>query len=214
MWTLPLDPFDRRTWDEDERRYFHYVDEALARREDKVISNGRVEHAAYIIHKFLTHAESKVRLYSGKLSRRYNGFRVFDNDHVIQAAKKFLAHPGCELMIAIESGVDVESGESVADHPFVRAIEEAHRSGQIHGRLEIRQAPEAGKTFLQNHNFRNHWMVMDDAAYRLETNTGQAGAHVNFNDRKMARALALLFDRFLYRDGRHEFHIGPEPARS
>ena len=209
MMTKILDPFDSNTWTDDERRYFQHVDDAHARARDKVISNGRVEHAAYIIHKFLTHARRKVRIFSGKLSRTYNGFPVFGNDHIIDAARQILARPGTELTIVVEHGLDLESTEVAADHPVVRAAEDAKRAGRLHGVLEIRQASENEMNFLREKDFRNHWMVMDDHAYRLETNTAKAGAHVNFADRKTARALTMLFERFLYEPGENVITVRP-----
>lgn len=54
MRTLPLDPFDSSTWTEDERYYFETVEEVLEGRENIIISNGKPEHAVYLIRKFLT----------------------------------------------------------------------------------------------------------------------------------------------------------------
>ena len=204
-----LDPFDSTTWTDDERRYFQQVDGAHTGAADKVISNGRVEHAAYIIHKFLSHAQRKVCIFSGKLSRTYNGFSVFGNPRITEATGRFLARPESELTIVVEQELDLEPGEVAADHPVVRAVEDAKRAGRLHGILEIRQASENDMGFLREKNFRNHWMVMDDHAYRLETNTAQAGAHVNFADRKTARALTMVFDRFLYGPGQNVICIRP-----
>ena len=201
-----LNPFDRSTWSGDERRYFQLVDEALARMENRIISNGRVEHAAYIIHKFLTHATGRLRVFSGKLSRTYNGFSVYGNDAIIDAACAFLARPDRELTVVVEHGLDLEPDETTEDHPLVRAIR--RKQNQLQGTIEIRRASQPDVKYLRDKNFSNHWMIMDDHAYRLETNLEKAGAHVNFADRETAGALAKIFDTILYRRADQLVRIG------
>lgn len=191
-----LNPFDHSTWNDEERRYFQLVDEALAQMENKVISNGRVEHAAYIIQKFLIHGKHRLRMYSGKLSRTYNGFTVYGNDTILDAVCAFLGRPGTELTIVVEHGLDVELNETAEDHPVVRAVR--RMGNRLQGGLEIRRASQSDVDYLREHNFSNHWMVMDDHAYRLETNLEKAGAHVNFCDLEMAEALTQIFDHVLY----------------
>ena len=198
-----VDPFDRNTWNEDERLYFEHVDKALEFSMNKVISNGRVEHAAYIIYKLLISAQWKVRIFSGRLSRTYNGFNVYSNDQIIKAIGKFLSLPGSELTIVLEHELDIEPHETITDHPVIHVVNKAKQTGRLRGKLEIRQASEEATNFLREKDYSNHWMLMDNEAYRLETNTEQAGAHVNFADAKTAGALAIIFDNLLYQRG-HE----------
>lgn len=202
-----VDPFDSNTWNEEERRYFEHVDRALRFRINRVISNGRVEHAAYIIHKLLISAQRKVRIFSGRLSRTYNGFNVYSNDQIIKAIEKFLSLPGSELTVILEHELDIESHETIKDHPVVHVVDEAKQTGRLRGKFEIRQASEEATHFLREKDYSNHWMLMDNEAYRLETNTEQAGAHVNFADAKTAGALAIIFDKLLYQKGRELIRI-------
>lgn len=198
-----LDPFDSNTWNEDERRYFEHVDRALKFRMNRVISNGQVEHAAYIIHKLLISAQRKVRIFSGRLSRTYNGFDVYSNDQIIKATEKFLSLPGSELTVVLEHELDIKPHETIKDHPVIHVASEAKQTDRLGGKLEIRRASEEATNFLRKKDYSNHWMLMDDEAYRLETNTEQAGAHVNFSDAKTTKALTMIFDNLLYQ-GSHE----------
>lgn len=196
-----LDPFNEGTWGDDERRYFEHVNEALERGENKVISNGRAEHAAYIIYKFLTEATNNVRIFSGRLSRTYNGVSVYANRHITEAAATFLAGEGRTLKIVLQDGLDLDEGQTSKDHPLVVAVQKLKDEGRLFGTLEIRQASRKAMDYLTEKRYRNHWMIMDEHAYRLETNTEKAGAHVNFADSKTAGALATIFDGLLYPDG-------------
>ena len=189
-----LNPFDESTWNQDERYYFEYIDRACDKRLNENISNGRVEHAAYIIWKFLTTATEHVRIYSGKLSRELNGVSVYGNPHIIRAMEGFLAEPDRRCQIVIAQELDVGQGETPRDHPIVRATQAMMDEGTLRGDLEIRRAPAEGMAFLREKNFNNHWMTMDDHAYRIETNRERAGAHVNFNHPRTADALMRLFD--------------------
>ena len=189
-----LDPFNPDTWDGEEMRYFMLIDAARTDRRDQRISNGRVEHAAYIIRAFLLHAEQEIRLFSGALSRVYNGMSVYENPYILKAVETFLTRSGSRLVIATENALDVDLGMSAEIHPVVRVVREMENTGRLQGCFEISRATEEGLAFLERKNFRNHWMTMDDNAYRIETDHKQAGAHANFNNPETTGALKTLFD--------------------
>ena len=63
-----LDPFNSVSWSADEREYFESVERAFLSRDDTLISNGRPEHAAYLIKLMLANARRHVRLVSGGLT--------------------------------------------------------------------------------------------------------------------------------------------------
>lgn len=189
-----LNAFDESTWTPDERYYFEYIDRACADRLDQNISNGRVEHAAYIIYKFLTTATRDICIYSGALSRTYNGVSVFGNARILEAVERFLAQPSSRFHIVLQHDLDIEPGETAAEHPVVRTVQAMKQDARLQGELEIRRAAREGTDFLDAKKFVNHWMTMDDHAYRIETNLRQAGAHVNFNHPKTTYALRRIFD--------------------
>ena len=197
MRTLPLDPFDSSTWTEDERYYFETVEEVLEGRENIIISNGKPEHAVYLIHKFLTGAREAVRLFSGRLSRVYEGVLVYDRPEVAEAAQQFLRRGG-KLTAIVGAGLDVDEGQSADEHPLVSAAREVQKQGQLRGVLDIRQAPPHALDALRKADYDHHWMTMDADAYRLETDTKRIRAHVNFGDSVMTGRLVTIFDKLLY----------------
>lgn len=193
-----LDAFDPTTWNDAERYYFANVDEALGTATNVVISNGRPQHAVYLIEKFFRNAEHAVRLFSGRLSRTYGSVSVYTNPRVVEAAAVLLRRVNSRLSIVIENKIDVEPTQTVADHPLARMASELKERGELRGRLEVRQASGNAIDFLRNKDYCHHWMVMDHRAYRLETDTEQVKAHVNFGDLATAGALVTIFDQLLY----------------
>lgn len=193
-----LDPFDESTWNEDQRWYFEHVDQALETGEDVIISNGKPEHAVFLIHRFLENATEVVRLFSGRLAQTYGGVEIYRNRYVGQAAEKAL-QSGTDIRIVLEADLDVE-GENPDHHPLVRLAQELREAGELAGTLEIKKASSASIRFLKDKEFRYHWMTMDDQAYRLETDTKNTKAHVNFGTPQVARSLATIFDNTLWPD--------------
>lgn len=192
-----LDPFDSKTWTKDERDYFRAVDKALKGSIDRLISNGKPQHAAYLIEKFLAHAQQVVRIFSGRLARAVNGVEVYENDQVLAAAEKLLKK-GASLHIVLEQDIDLRTGETWTDHPVAQLACRLRKEGMIDGVLDIRQASEGSLTYLKDRDFPYHWMIMDESAYRLETDIGKAKAHANFGDGEMAGKLARIFDHLLF----------------
>ena len=196
--TSVLDAFDPATWNDAERYYYERVDEALRNATDIVISNGRPQHAVYLIEKFLSEAKQAVRLFTGRLSRTYGGISVYTHPRVIAAAEELLRRPNSKLTVVLEEEIDVEPGQLPNDHPLVRVANRCREEQQMRGLLEVRRASETAIDILRHNSYRYHWMVMDDRAYRLETDTVHVKAHVNFGDATTTTALVAIFDRLLY----------------
>ena len=195
-----LDPFDDRTWDEHERLYFREIDLAQERKLNMLISNGKPEHAAYLIDKFFQHAQSDIRLFSGRLSRTLDGVEMYGNPH-IRGTAKGLFERGCQVRIVLAEHIDAPNHDP-NQHPLVEIANSVEGRGQMKGRLDIRMACRDSTAFLKENRYLHHWMVMDDHAYRLETDTGAVKAHVNFNDGKAADALTSIFDDLLFERGK------------
>ena len=196
--TKALDAFDPTTWTDAERYYFANVDEALETARNVVLSNGRPQHAVYLIEKFFRNAQHVVRLFSGRLSRTYGGVSVYTNPRVVDAAADLVGRANCKLSVIVEEEIDVEPGQPVADHPLARMASALKTRGEMRGRFEVRQASRTAIDFLRRKDYCHHWMVMDRRAYRLETDTEQVKAHVNFGDSTTAGALVTIFDQLLY----------------
>lgn len=195
--TKALDPFDDSTWSDDQRWYFDHVDQALEAHENVIISNGKPEHAVFLIHRFLSNAKAVVRLFSGKLSQTYGNVQIYGNAHVSDAASKALGE-GVDIRIVLEDSIDAEH-EEAENHPLVRLAREMDAAGTLKGSLRIYKASAKAHEFLDD--FRYHWMTMDDRAYRLETEPEKAKAHVNFGDSDMVSSLSDIFDNVLLSDG-------------
>ena len=192
-----LDPFDSSTWSEDERRYFQGIDQAMQNRTNDIISNGKVEHAVYLLEKFFNETKEVIRLFSGTLRRNLNGVSLFEHPRILISAGQLLVRGG-EIRVVIENDLDAPDGVP-GNHPLVAMSSELAQSGQMKGRLRIRAANETGIAFLKENDFLHHWQVMDKQAYRLETDDSEAiKAHVNFGDADTADALAHIFDCRLF----------------
>ncbi len=189
-----VDIFDKSRWSEDERRYFEIIDQACKDRENEILSNGKPGHAAYIVHKFLDSGKNHIRLFSGTLARTFMGVSVYDNPHIIEAAINFLRREGTTLSILLEKEIDVLPNEEVGDHPLVHAYAKAKKNDPSLGKLIIHQANTKIVQWLREKNYARNWMVMDEQAYRLESDADHATAFVNFGDPDTAQLLARTFD--------------------
>ena len=171
----------------DERLYFEMINAAMEARENKLISNGKPAHAVYLLHKFLASAERSVRIYTGKLSRVFDGVLAYGDPELARSAIQFLQKENSSLSIIIVEDLDVEEGRSIKDHPLLAAISEA----EIRGSLNVsRGNPDDWE------NFQYHFVVMDEEAVRVEYDTNKAQAFVNFAYAETGARLARLFDAY------------------
>ena len=182
--------FDRTTWTPAEETYFGIVDSALEASENLAISNGKPQHAVYLLHAFLANTERTLRVHSGRLARFIDGGKVaaFEDPAVLDGAHTLLSRQGAGFQALIEA--DLEG----PDHPLVELAKDMKTKGTLRGKLEIRKASANAKKALNDANFRFHWMVMDRRAFRLETDPERGRATVNFGDIQNARALDMAFN--------------------
>lgn len=75
----------------EEQLYRDMVDRAFKGNDSRSFSNGKPEHAAYLIRRFFDHATSTIRLYCGSLARAINEVdakksydKVRDDEEVVQ----------------------------------------------------------------------------------------------------------------------------------
>lgn len=204
--TRQASAFDPDTWDEDAHNYFNNVDFFWKEGYNYPFRNGRPLHAAYLTHKFLSNAESCIRLYSGELIQTVGGgidqgMPFYSDTRIIDAFKTFLAKNRSELKILLEKKVDVEHGQAIDDHPLVSAIRAMTGNGEdMKGHVEIRQVrPEVLKRIKEAGDGQAdvHMLLMDNHAFRLEFNTEDKSAYVNLNDRKLTEKLTNFFDNVL-----------------
>ena len=179
--------FPVETAEEEERLYFEMINAALEARENKLISNGKPAHAVYLLNKFLASAERSVRIYTGKLSRTFNGVLAYADSELARSAVQFLQKENSSLSIIIAGDPDVEEGQSIENHPLLAAISTAAISGSVNVSRGNSDDWEG---------FHYHFIVMDEEAVRVEYDTNKARAFVNFGYAETGARLARLFDAY------------------
>lgn len=199
---MRINAFDESTWTESERFYFEYVEEMLESGTNVVVKNGRPIHAIYLIQAFLRKAKNTVRLFSGTLKQRTDELEMYGDSHVVTAARDFLSRPDADLRIVLESDIDLMEGQRIENHPMIDMAHQLRAAGRMGGVFRVRRAPEDNIEFLRKEKFCHHMMIIDDRAYRLETDTENFKAHVNFGDAKTAGKLSQIFDRILFEKGK------------
>ena len=202
------DPFDETTWTEKDRFYYEYVDRMLDGKVDARVSNVEPRHAAYLLRALLTHAKKHVRVFAGNLGE-FETKAIFESPAFAEAARNLLSQSGTKLVIVVGEGE--EAGDVGEDQTLVRSIKDSQAQGQLAGTMEVRRAPQELIKFLREHNGYHPLAVMDDSAYRVETENFVTPAYANFGDRKAAREYAALFDDVLYPDSEE---IVAVPSRS
>ena len=186
-----MDIFDVNARSEAQAIYCDVVDEFFARGADENVSNGKPEHAAYLIYKFLTNGTRSIKLFSGSLKQETSEVAIYRDPQIVDAARAFLHRSGTSLQVALENDLDTRDGEA---HPLVAAVKQDQDAGLVHGDFNIRKVPERILNRLREVGYPYHFLVMDERAYRLETDKEAARATANFGDRTYARALSGLFD--------------------
>lgn len=178
-----------------EEAYKALIDRAFDHKTDLIISNGKAEHARYLIAKFIRNAEQVVRIYTGSLSRYVGDVPVYASDDVLEATRHFLSKRNSLLLIATENALDVdESGR----HPLLEAAK-SMRTGnrELGGILWAGRASAGTVAHFGKISYKHHWQVMDEQAYRLEHDPANTKAHANFGTPEVAGSLARLFDQVL-----------------
>ena len=139
-----LDPFNSASWSEEERAYFTSVERAFRERANMLISNGKPEHAAYLIKLFIANAHANVRLVSGGLPLMYGeGTPVFGSYDVVAALLNFLSRPNTSLHVLVHG--KLKGVSSIDEHPFVWAAEMLKERGELKGCLKVQQISEHWK---------------------------------------------------------------------
>lgn len=172
----------------DRELYEQMVNRAFKRGSTHQFSNGKPEHAAYLIQQFFRHAQSTIRIFSGNLTINWNATPIFGANATTRAAIQFLRNPHTELRIVVDRGLD---RSHLGTHPFIAALEDP--DARLRGKFEVRQAQIPGQVPA-------HFLVMDHEGYRLETNPDDIGARacVNDEDGGIAHALVKIFDQRIW----------------
>ncbi len=126
----------------EEQLYREMVDRAFKGNDPQSFSNGKPEHAAYLIGRYFDHARSTIRLYCGSLARAVNGIQVYASSDVIGSALDFLRRPNSRLLIVLENDRRSVAGRAPTAQSDIRR--RASRRGH-NARLHER-GPNGGAT--------------------------------------------------------------------
>ena len=175
----------------EEQLYREMVDRAFKGNDPRSFSNGKPEHAAYLIGRFFDHARSTIRLYCGSLARAMNGVQVYASSDVIGSALDFLWRPDTRLLIVLENEIDAQSRD---DHPLLKAISvaEPHVRGTTRVYTNGVRMGDTGNPVTIP-----HFMVMDQIGYRMEVDYRKVIASATVNDVSQSQTLARFFDQVL-----------------
>jgi hypothetical protein len=185
---------------EEQRLYCEMVDRHASERIDSAISNGKAEHAIYLISKLFGMAGSHVRLYSDRLKHKLteldrddNGAELdfYGHTEVIKKAIPLLFKDGAKLDIVVENDID-----DLKNHQLVNVIKMLQEQGSLKAEVSFRKMTKEGLNLLGSIQFPNHFMVSDNKAYRVELNDIPLNyqAEANFNNAKIAEKISGIFD--------------------
>ena len=152
-----LDPFNIVTWGTTDWEYFTSVEQAFKNGEDMLISNGKPEHAVYLIKLFIANARFKVRLVSGGLPLSYGGTYVYGSNYVLAAVLDFLRHPNTKLRILVQG--KLKEIDSTSTHPLVRGANLLKESNELGGGIKN------SRTFAslgRDHAEEQYFLALDD----------------------------------------------------
>ncbi|MEC8325895.1 MAG: hypothetical protein VX100_07345 [Pseudomonadota bacterium] len=187
---------------DEQRFYCESVDHFATHRENQYISNGKAEHAIYLISKLFGMADNQLRIYSDRLKhtltkedRDDSGepLDFYGHPELIKKAKRFLTKPGFKFTVVVENGLDDPQA-----HPLIKLVKSLEKQGTLKADCEFRQLTEEAKAELVTEEFGNHFIVADEQAYRCELNDDQHNysAGANFGAPKTAALLAEIYDSF------------------
>ena len=182
-----------------EQDYFERVDELADAGANVAFSNSKGIYAVGLIAKLLNRAQHKVRLFSGRLTRQdpSSDVLLYGDPRVASAAQGLLQKDRSEFIVVLEHELDVASGMTRAGHPLIKALVSAREEGKLSGTFELRKAASGAIQFLRERDCRNHMMIVDREAYRIETDGKHLRAHVNFRDERACAVLSRLFDEYI-----------------
>lgn len=156
---------------EELKNYRDGVEKLFELDSEKIISNSMPEHAAILFEAFFKHAKKQVLIVC-----RHLHADVFGKDFVIDAAKRALAR-GVSLWIVTQE-------EDFQAKDFVAAI----RTVKSNGNVRLEHAPtEKGRSLPFN------FAVMDDKAFRFESDREICKAEASMNCPEIAKRLIQIF---------------------
>lgn len=156
--------------------YYEIIDQCAKNLENFTIPNSEQIHAIYLIKTLFKNAQSNIRIFTGRL---FEG--VYGNEDLQEEARNFLRKDADNsVRIAYQEPLDI------ANCAFIQTILNDDRRK---GSLKLWNASEKFK------DINTHFAVMDDKAFRFETDHANTKAIANFGDPDNAKKLVEIFDK-------------------
>lgn len=184
---LPVDLRDPNAGETAERLYREMIDDAAESCKAEIISNKDPRHAAYLMQTLFKRAKKHVRIYTTQLARNVGREQVYASPDLIGAATALATErPDTRVSVIVQEALDIDEGMAPTDHPLIKGLSSER------ARLRVCQY-EGERQF-------GDFAVMDESAYRVETDDRKATAMANFGDPEFASILAKLFDLMMASD--------------
>lgn len=156
--------------------YIALIDKCAETSENFPIPNSEPRHAAYLIKTLFKKARSAVRIFTGELFEI-----VYGDKDLREEAREFLRRDeNNSIEIAYQKSLDIDNSS---------LIQTILNDKQKKGSLKIFNA-----NIEKYQGFNNHFVVMDNTAFRFETDHANTKAMANFGDPANARKLVNIFD--------------------
>lgn len=156
--------------------YIALIDKCAETSENFIIPNSEPKHAAYLIKTLFKKAQSTVRIFTGELFEN-----VYGDKDLREEAREFLRKDkNNSIKIAYQKSLNIDNSS------FIQTI---LNDEQKKGFIEIWSA-----NIVKFQGINNHFVVMDDIAFRFETDHVNTKAMANFGDPANAKQLVNIFE--------------------
>lgn len=165
-----------------ELTYAEIVNDFARRKVDAEISNSKLPHAEAIMSTMVIYAKREVNIFCGTL----DGDLYEQPEFISRAVVSMIMHNKVRFRAVVQH----LDAEALKENGFYKIVMEMD---DIRDRCEFYTLNE-GSTFKED---VEHFATMDDAAYRLETDTDSIKAIANFNDPGKTTELKNRFEQII-----------------
>lgn len=186
---------------QEEREYYQTIDRCARNADDQYISNALPDHAVYLMAKLISLASKKVFLYTGRLKMEVSATcgegeiittPVYNAPKIHDALLSFLCRADKKAIIHILVEKEIDGGEN---NPIFKILQNAINSSKSEASIQIRSLDPKSR---DEDVIDNHFLVVDDRAYRLELDHDPCKAVANFGDVSGAKKLSEYFKTVLF----------------
>jgi|GEM_PF-2931605 len=167
-------------------------DESVARfakkRMNMEFNNKGVSHAVTVVKNLLDTAENSVKMFSEQLNST-----VADNHLFLESLKKYI-ESGKTFELLLEKIPDKQNRSKALN--MVLEYSSKSDNNVKHKIISADSLRDMGAHFSNKDKIAYHFIVVDNRAFRVETDPQEFKATCNFNDPDVAGAFSKLFDKY------------------